>query len=180
MIIAQEKKKNNIAEYVLYMWQIEDIIRAYQFDIDRIEMNLISQYQQSKSIKEEIKNWYANLITIMYEEKIMKQGHMQFIKNVVNDLYDLHLRLLHNFSDKQYVDQYNTAKININDLEKKSAGHSENEIETCFTGLYALLMFRLQKKEISKETSQAMSTISNLIALLAQRYKQIEDGEYEL
>ncbi|MDE7144362.1 MAG: DUF4924 family protein, partial [Muribaculaceae bacterium] len=35
MIIASEKRKNNIAEYLLYMWQIEDIIRANNLDIDR-------------------------------------------------------------------------------------------------------------------------------------------------
>ena len=28
MIIAQKKRKENIAEYLLYMWQIEDLIRA--------------------------------------------------------------------------------------------------------------------------------------------------------
>ena len=29
MYIAQEIRKKSIAEYVLYMWQIEDLIRAY-------------------------------------------------------------------------------------------------------------------------------------------------------
>ena len=28
MKIASQKRKENIAEYLLYMWQIEDIIRA--------------------------------------------------------------------------------------------------------------------------------------------------------
>ena len=27
MFIAQELRKNNIAEYLLYMWQVEDVIR---------------------------------------------------------------------------------------------------------------------------------------------------------
>ena len=34
MIIAKQKRRENIAEYVLYMWQLEDLIRAYNFDID--------------------------------------------------------------------------------------------------------------------------------------------------
>ena len=29
MFVAQELKKKSIAEYLLYMWQVEDIIRAY-------------------------------------------------------------------------------------------------------------------------------------------------------
>lgn len=28
MITASQKRKENIAEYLLYMWQIEDLIRA--------------------------------------------------------------------------------------------------------------------------------------------------------
>ena len=28
MFVAQELKKKSIAEYLLYMWQVEDIIRA--------------------------------------------------------------------------------------------------------------------------------------------------------
>ena len=37
MITASVKKRENIAEYLLYMWQIEDIIRAYGLDPDRIQ-----------------------------------------------------------------------------------------------------------------------------------------------
>ena len=43
MIIAQQKRNENIAEYLLYMWQIEDILRAYHLDINLIELNLISK-----------------------------------------------------------------------------------------------------------------------------------------
>ena len=44
MIIASQKKKENIAEYLLYMWQIEDIIRAYGLDIDQIQKHIINSY----------------------------------------------------------------------------------------------------------------------------------------
>ena len=36
MFIASQKRKENIAEYLLYMWQIEDMIRANNLDIDKI------------------------------------------------------------------------------------------------------------------------------------------------
>ena len=38
MYIASQKRKENIAEYLLYMWQIEDMIRANGLDIDRIKV----------------------------------------------------------------------------------------------------------------------------------------------
>ena len=35
MIISEELKNNNIAEYILYMWQTEDLIRSFDFDIEK-------------------------------------------------------------------------------------------------------------------------------------------------
>ena len=43
MIIAQKKRKENIVEYMLYMWQVEKIIRAKNLDMDKIEKTIISK-----------------------------------------------------------------------------------------------------------------------------------------
>ncbi len=43
MYIASHKRKENIAEYLIYMWQIEDIIRANDLDIDKIKNNVIER-----------------------------------------------------------------------------------------------------------------------------------------
>ena len=43
MLIAREKRKSNVAEYVLYMWQLEDMLRAMQMDIRLVEQNIVSQ-----------------------------------------------------------------------------------------------------------------------------------------
>ena len=34
MIIAKQKRKENISEYLLYMWQVEDLIRANHLDME--------------------------------------------------------------------------------------------------------------------------------------------------
>ena len=57
MIVAKQKRKENIAEYLLYMWQVEDLIRANQFDIDSIRRTVIAQYDQPDDVKEEIAGW---------------------------------------------------------------------------------------------------------------------------
>ena len=46
MIIAKQKRKENIAEYLLYMWQIEDLIRANNFDMDLIRRTVIAHCNQ--------------------------------------------------------------------------------------------------------------------------------------
>ena len=42
MIIAEQKRKENIAEYLLYMYQVEDMIRANGLDIESIEKTVES------------------------------------------------------------------------------------------------------------------------------------------
>ena len=44
MFIANELRKNNIAEYLLYMWQVEDTIRAFDCQLSRIRREYISQF----------------------------------------------------------------------------------------------------------------------------------------
>ena len=44
MLIAREKKKSNIAEYILYMWQVEDMLRGLGLDINRVKNELIARF----------------------------------------------------------------------------------------------------------------------------------------
>ena len=180
MIIAKQKKKENIAEYILYMWQIEDLIRAYKFDVGEIEKNIVEKFNQPEQIQNEISNWYSGLVDLMHEEGITKSGHLQFVQNTINDINQLHLRLLKSPEHLDYIEIYNKAKPSIIELMNKSKGTVENEIEACFNGLYGLLMLRLQQKTIHAETATAMASVSQLVAMISKKYKLIEEGKIEL
>ena len=54
MYISQQLRSRSIAEYVLYMWQVEDIIRAYDCQLSRIRSEYISQFDYSDEQKEEL------------------------------------------------------------------------------------------------------------------------------
>ena len=101
MLIAQEKRKSNIAEYILYMWQVEDIIRACNFDISLIENNYVSKFNPSSRVQDEIKDWYVNLILMMHEEGLREKGHLSFLNTLVSEMNDLHLRLLNSRQEVQ-------------------------------------------------------------------------------
>ena len=174
MIIAEEKRRTNIAEYILYIWQIEDMIRAYKFNIDLLERNIISQFNHGDRIKKEIRDWYANIIVMMHSENIKDKGHLGFIRKIVNELNDIHVELLKSENESQYHKIYNHAVDNIKEFKKKLRDQSLNEIEICFTGLYGLLLLRLQKKDVSAATQQAMTTFSNLLAVLSRKYNQLK------
>lgn len=180
MIVANEKRKKNIAEYLLYMWQVEDLIRANDFDIDRIKMNVVSQYDQPEAVKEEIARWYEELIDMMRTEGVKEKGHIQLNKNVIIDLTDLHLRLLKSPKETVYGALYYQTLPYIVELRSKSGGEYLPELETCFTALYGYLLLRMQGKPVSEETQKAIKQISSFLALLADKYRQEKAGELKL
>ncbi|RHO62345.1 DUF4924 family protein [Coprobacter fastidiosus] len=180
MIIASQKRKENIAEYLLYMWQIEDIIRAYKLDIDTIDEQIVSKYNVPDDKKKEIREWYESLIDMMRREGVVESGHLQLNKNVIIDLTDLHLALLKSPKEPFYGATFFKTLPYIVELRAKTGDKQVGEIETCFNALYGILMLRLQKKEISEQTQAAMKQISTFLALLSEKYKQEKAGDLEL
>ena len=94
MKIAQQLKEKNIAEYLIYMWQVEDLIRANDCDIDRIKENIISRYKIGDEERRELTEWYSNLASMMREEGVREKGHLQINRNVIINLTELHAALL--------------------------------------------------------------------------------------
>lgn len=180
MIIARQKRKENICEYLLYMWQVEDLIRANHFDMDEIRDKVIARYNQPDEVKEEIARWYEELIEMMRSEGIKESGHIQLNKNVIITLTDLHLRLLKSPKEMIYGAAYYKTLPYIVQLRAKSGGNDIPELETCFTAVYGYLMLRMQGKEISAETLDGIKQISSFLALLAEKHRADMNGELEL
>lgn len=180
MIIAKQKRKENIAEYLLYMWQVEDLIRANQFDIDSIRRTVIAQYDQPDEVKQEIARWYEELIEMMRSEGVKEKGHIQLNKNVIIALTDLHLRLLKSPKEMVYGATYYKTLPYIVQLRAKSGGEDLPELETCFNAIYGYLLLRMQGKPVSQETQEAIKQISSFLALLAEKYREDMNGELKL
>lgn len=179
MLIAQKKRKENISEYLLYMWQVEDLIRANHFDSDEIRRNLVDRYDQPAAVKDEIARWYEELADMMRQEGVMERGHIQLNKNVIIALTDLHLRLLKSPKEMIYGSMYYKTLPYIVQLRAKSGGEEIPEIETCFTAVYGYLVLRMQGKKVSAETLEAIKQISAFLALLAEKYKDDMEGKLD-
>ncbi len=170
MYIASHKRKENIAEYLIYMWQIEDIIRANDLDIDKIKNNVIDRYGLNDDQRKEMTGWYESLIDMMRREGITKKGHLQLNRNVMSQLIELHQALLKDPRFADYTSEFYKTLPYIVELRSKAGDEATGEIETCFTALYGMLMLRLKSKEITSATENAMRQISSYIALLARHY----------
>lgn len=180
MLIAKKLKEDNIAEYLLYMWQIEDIIRANKLDIDIIDKQIISGFEQPQNVKNEIREWYENLIDMMRREDVMEKGHLIINKNVISELTELHNRLLKSLQETEYTEAYYKTLPFIVELRSKTQDKNTPELETCLAALYGFLLMRLQKKEISGETQSALSQISSFLRLLSLKYKEYKAGKLDI
>jgi hypothetical protein len=180
MFIAQQKRKENIAEYVLYMWQLEDLIRAYKLDIELIAENVINKMAYSDEEKAQIRDWYESLIEMMRLEGVQEKGHLQLVKNTVSDVADLHYALLKSPKYPGYSALFYQTLPVIGAFRQRQDNPDAEDIELCFVFLYGVLMLRLQKKEISQDTQIALVQISKLLALLSHNYKLYLNNELEL
>lgn len=170
MFISQELRKKNIAEYLLYMWQVEDIIRAYGCSLSRIRHEYIDRFDYDDGQKEEMADWYGNLVRMMNGEGCREGGHLQINKIVMQQLSELNSQLLGSTKYPFYNSEYYKVLPFIVELRKRGADNDENEIETCFNALYGVMMLRLQKKKISPDTEHAIKEITTFIGMLSDYY----------
>jgi hypothetical protein len=172
MIIAQQKRKENIVEYLLYMWQVEDLIRANRFDLEEIRRTLVSQYEQPEEVKQQILQWYKELIEMMRREGVMESGHIRLNEDVMTSLADLHATLLENPRETFYRELYDKTLPFLVQLRSKSGGINVPELETCMTALYGYLLLRMQQKEIHPETLEAIKQINTFLSVLSIKYME--------
>lgn len=179
MLVAQQKLKENIAEYILYMYQIEDVIRAYKFDLEAIIENYVRPQLPDNSFIGNYTTWYTDLIRNMQSQKKEISGHLHEINEVMVEISYLHSTLLNVMNDEKYKALFETALPNIEDFKQKSNLKDKNHIEIAFHALYMKLLLRLQKKEISAESENAFDTMRILLAYLAKAYRNMKSGNMD-
>lgn len=144
-------KKNNIAEYILYLWQIEDYLRAFP--------------QQAEANQE-----LHDLSNMMHQENIMDKGHLQLAQNALSELEDLHNDLL----DQEAT--YRAAMIRLtpalNLLKAKTDRPTMSDVEACLILLYQIMLLKLQKTPISSETEQVQKQATQVLQYLSKTYKE--------
>ncbi|MBP6090443.1 MAG: DUF4924 family protein [Crocinitomicaceae bacterium] len=177
MFVAQQKQQENIAEYILYMFQIEDLIRAYDFDLEKIINEYVQPQLPDASFTDQYRQWYKGLITQMQSQKIEKIGHLHDVKDVLVELSYLHNMLLNMSKDDKYKVLFETATPYIDEFKEKSNLKDKNHIELLFHAMYMKLLLRLKKQEISAETEEAFDAMRVLLAYIARTYKQMKSGE---
>ncbi|MDD3320725.1 MAG: DUF4924 family protein [Paludibacter sp.] len=178
MFIAHKLKKGNICEYLLYMWQIEDLIRAFKLDIDAINMQIIAPYPATDAERKSLYEWYESLIEMMRHENIQQNGHLQLNNNILSELNEFHTLMLKSGNEAGYNAKFYHIVPLITQLRNQQLNSPISDIEICFNFQYAIMLLRMKKTEITPETLQAQSEISKFMVLLNKYFQLHKTGEF--
>ena len=177
MFIAQKKRQENIAEYILYMYQTEDLIRSFQFDLDQIMEVYVKPQLPDHSFLGQYRDWYSDLILQMKRERLDEKGHMNQIQEVLIELSYLHNTLLNMANDDKYKALYEAAIEHVELFKEKSNLKDKNHIEIMFHALYMKLLLKMKKKEISSETEESFDAMRICVAYLSKSYHDMKAGK---
>lgn len=170
MHIAKKLRKQNPVAYVLYMYQVEDIIRSYDCDIEQIAQEYLPRFDYDDEEQEQAMEWYDGLVRMMKEEGCTERGHVQVVKNTIFLLTDRHRELLADPQESLYNAAYYKALPFIVELRSKGNGKMKPELETALDAIYGVTLLKMQDKPIGAETSTAISAISNMLNMLAEKF----------
>jgi hypothetical protein len=144
-----KNKKDNIAEYILYLWQLEDYLRAFP---------------ESAEGNEEL----SDILRMMHADDVMDGGHIQ--------LAQIALKELELLSDDILTQEatYRAAMIRItpalNLLKVRTDRPTMSNIEACLVLLYQIMMLRLQKRPVSAETQEVQQQATSILQYLSKTY----------
>lgn len=177
MLIAQKTKESNIAEHVVYMFQVEDMIRANDLNLEHIVERIIQPQIEEEELLAAYRDWYSGLIKQMKDERIVERGHLSQINEILTELLLLHNTLINITKDKKYLNTFEQALPVLKDFQKKSNTGDLNLIEVGFNALYGKMILKLKKQEISEASEEGFQRISQLLGTLAHYYKKMKSGD---
>lgn len=180
MLIALQKRRENIAEYILYLWQIEDLLRALQFSPEAIYSTLVARVEGAdEQQKENIFNWYMQIVELLRKEGKEEKGHIDHTLHLVADLHNLHLQLMKLPVGEHYRVTYARLAAELPRLRTILDNDDISDTELCFRALYAAMLYRI-KGSGERAIEDTLAVISPAIAELAALHGKVERGEINL
>lgn len=151
-----KSKKENIAEFILYIWQLEDYLRAFP---EMAEQN------------EELHNIYQ----MMHADDVMDGGHTQIAQMALKELEILSDEI----ADQEitYHAALKQLEPSLNILKAKTDRPTMSHIEACLVLLYQIMLLRLRKQPISAETEQVQRQATELLKYLSKTYFKQQELE---
>ena len=144
-----KNKRKNIAEYILYLWQLEDYLRAFP-----------EQAETNAELHE--------IHEMMHREGITDSGHLRLAQNALQEMEQVHAELLD--QEAQYRAMIIRVQPALNILKSKTDRPTMSDVEACLILLYQIMMLRLQQKPVSEETAAVQQQATRLLQIISRAY----------
>lgn len=182
MIIAEKKKSENIAEYIIYMFQLEDMMRAFRFDKEKIRKHIIIPQtpENDQNLIDQSEKWFFDIVDEMSSRELDKSGHIYAVTEVLNEILYLHNTFIDVTKSKNYIAIYEEAEKVIEDFRKKSDLKEAHPVHVTLEAMYMKLLLRLKKQPITEETEKAFETMRKLLMHLTKAYHQMKAGNMSM
>lgn len=180
MLVARQKFNENIAEYLIYMYQIEDIIRAFSFDADKIVEVFVKPSLPDASFLNQYRDWYVDLIQQMTNQGCQKEGHIESLREIVMELVYLHNTLLTITNDAKYKNLVEAAQADLNEFRQRANMLNRHDVEVLIHAMYMKLQLKVRKQEISAETEEAMDKLRVQLAYISREYNRMKNGTWNI
>jgi hypothetical protein len=181
MDIAQSKRKENIAEYILYLWQLEDLLRALQFSPEAIYSQLVAPREVDEEQKHIYLLWYMDIVNLLRKEGKEETGHLEHTLHLIADMHNLHLQLMHHPIGEHYRKTFATLAPQLPNLRVMVKKDDISDTELAFRALYATMLYRIKGGDKGGEAiKDTIELISPVVGELAAMYGKVERGEVDL
>ena len=181
MDIAQSKRKENIAEYILYLWQIEDLLRALQFSPEAIYSQLVAPREIDEEQKHIYLLWYMDIVNLLRKEGKEESGHLEHTLHLIADMHNLHLQLMHHPIGEHYRKTFAALMPQLPRLRQMVQKEEISDTEIAFRALYATMLYRIKGGDKGGEAiKDTIELISPVVGELAAMYGKVERGEVDL
>ncbi|MFY0653603.1 MAG: DUF4924 family protein [Cyclobacteriaceae bacterium] len=167
-------QKENISEYIIQTYRQEDLVRVFEFDLEKIGEHVINHLPVSNIEKLSQVNFYEELIGKMKAQGIEKIGHLSEINSLVKNLEEINSDLLTHDTDYQKI--YAEAKKSIDDNIKLAKGQVTSEIQICLNGIYGFLLIKLNGKKLDENNQSKVVRFGNVLSYLSSKYSEISDS----
>ncbi len=179
MDIARVKRDENVAEYILYIWQLEDLLRALQFSPEAVFNTLVAPRDADEKWRLAALEWYMEIAELLQKEDKAEGGHLDHTLHIIADLNDLHLTLLQQPAGRRYRELFSHLEPELPRLRTTLGRTDVSDIELAFRALYAAMLYRI-KGANEAVADEAVTLISPVVAMLSDTYHKVERGEIDI
>lgn len=179
MDIAREKRDENIAEYILYVWQLEDLLRALKFEPRAVFDALVAPRDATDKWKLAALEWYMEIADLLVKSGKAESGHLDITLHLIGEMNNLHLMLLEQPAGRHYRELFSLLAPALPALRATLGREDISDIELAFRALYAAMLYRM-KGARAEMTDEVTRLVSPVVAALSEMYHKVERGEIDL